>query len=487
MSYSNRDRTAMQNSTAPQSRLPRAWPALGIAAVTALVTFAALSAGQGGAQNATISLHPANAPAQAPTILDSEQPATTPEFDPPSQDAPLTVGVPAASVAAPAVFTRVSSGAEIPAVALRAYQFAAAMLAETDPACRLDWSLLAGIGLVESGHGSSGGATLDADGVSTPAIRGVALTGAGDVARISDTDGGRLDGDPVWDRAVGPMQFLPSTWQLVGVDADADGVRNPDDLDDAALGSAVYLCSGNDDLSTDAGRTAALLRYNHSQAYVDKVSTAAAGYAAGAEVPLTAASIGDVLSASGIPTVGYPDGTNPTASEPHKSSLVEKQDKSGVELDSSDKEFLATGKPPKKPTEPAEPEPSEPTDPEPAEPTPSEPAPGDPGPSDPEPIDPIPAEPEPSQPAAESSQILSGKLLACPGAAEHWCLDGEQLDLGNNAFLRETAPADLDGDGAVESRAEELAGLSGTSVKVAVDASASSLRVLRINGVDYSA
>jgi hypothetical protein len=57
----------------------------------------------------------------------------------------------------------------------------------------------------------------------------------------------------------------------VGVDADGDGLRNPQDIDDAALGTAVYLCSGSDDLGTDAGRRGAVYRYNHSQSYVDLV------------------------------------------------------------------------------------------------------------------------------------------------------------------------------------------------------------------------
>ena len=55
------------------------------------------------------------------------------------------------------------------------------------------------------------------------------------------------------------------------MDADGDGVRNPQDIDDAALGTAVYLCSGSDDLGTDAGRRGAVYRYNHSQSYVDLV------------------------------------------------------------------------------------------------------------------------------------------------------------------------------------------------------------------------
>ncbi len=88
---------------------------------------------------------------------------------------------------------------------------------------------------------------------------------------VRDTDAGRLDGDRRFDRAVGPMQFLPSTWAAVAVDGDADGTRDVQDIDDAALGSAVYLCAGGGDLSTPAGARAALLRYNHSQAYVARV------------------------------------------------------------------------------------------------------------------------------------------------------------------------------------------------------------------------
>ena len=77
------------------------------------------------------------------------------------------------------------------------------------------------------------------------------------------------------------MQFIPSTWSVVGVDADGDGQRNPQDIDDAALATAVYLCSGDDDLSTDAGQRAAVYRYNHSQAYVDLVLAIMTAYLAG--------------------------------------------------------------------------------------------------------------------------------------------------------------------------------------------------------------
>src|SRR3954464_13918283 len=159
----------------------------------------------------------------------------------------------------------------IPSAALAAYQRAETVINAADPACHLDWQLLAAIGRVESNHGRADGNTLDDNGLATPGIYGVALNGSNSTTEIVDTDAGQYDNDSSYDRAVGPMQFIPSTWSVVGVDADGDGERNPQDIDDAALGTAVYLCSGSDDLGTDAGQRAAVYRYNHSQSYVDLV------------------------------------------------------------------------------------------------------------------------------------------------------------------------------------------------------------------------
>ena len=168
-----------------------------------------------------------------------------------------------------AVSTASTSG--IPAAALAAYQRAETVINSADPACHLSWQLVAAIGRVESDHGRTGGNTLDAQGVARPGIFGPALNGRQDTARIVDSDAGQYDADNTWDRAVGPMQFIPSTWSVVGVDADGDGRRDPQDIDDAALASAVYLCSGDEDLGTEAGQRAAVFRYNHSDAYVDLV------------------------------------------------------------------------------------------------------------------------------------------------------------------------------------------------------------------------
>ena len=174
-----------------------------------------------------------------------------------------------------------SSPDGIPAVALAAYQNAARIIGGADPSCHLPWQLLAAIGRVESDHGRYGGSVLGADGVAQPGIYGIPLDGSAGTATIADTDGGRYDGDPVYDRAVGPMQFIPSTWSVVGVDADGDGVRNPQDINDAALGAAVYLCAGQEDLATPAGRTAAVYRYNHNRDYVNLVLAIMRSYMAG--------------------------------------------------------------------------------------------------------------------------------------------------------------------------------------------------------------
>jgi len=174
-----------------------------------------------------------------------------------------------------------ASTSGIPAVALAAYQHAASVMNSADPGCRIPWQLIAAIGRVESDHGRADGNTLTSKGISTPGIFGPVLNGQNGTALIRDTDGGVYDGNTQFDRAVGPMQFIPSTWAIVAVDADGDGKRNPQDINDAALGAAVYLCSGTTDLAGTSGAREAVYRYNHSWSYVSTVLGVERAYMAG--------------------------------------------------------------------------------------------------------------------------------------------------------------------------------------------------------------
>lgn len=399
---------------------------------------------------------------------------------------------------------------DIPPTALLAYQRAVRVMDLADPSCRLSWTLLAAIGRVESDHGRFGGALLAPDGVSTPVIRGAALDGRGRLARVPDTDGGRLDGDPKWDRAVGPMQILPATWAVVAVDADGDGVRSPDDLDDASLAAAVFLCSGPGDLGTVSGERAAVFRYNPSQAYVAEVLTIQRAYRTGdytllgepvgvgpVQVVAAPAQPGpqqtqhpsgdgpgpstDARVAAAGPPGGSPAGhgtSTPSGSAgPHRSppaapSHDPSHDPSHSpshhpSQDPSSGSTASTPPPPDDPRDPATPG------------TPSLP-----DPTTPEPTTPDPTTPDPGTPAPDPV-TLAGVLDHCDAEPDAYCLDGTLLDVGDPAYLASPATADLDADGTVESNADELEGLLGTEATLQVVAGTSPAVVLTVNGAPY--
>ncbi len=162
------------------------------------------------------------------------------------------------------------AGLGIPVAALDAYLRAERTLAVLQPTCGIEWWLLAGIADGESGHGTHGGARADVHGDVFPPIIGIPLDGTHDTQPVVDSDHGLLDTDPVWDRAVGAMQFTPGTWQRWASDGNGDGKLDPQNLYDATLGAARKLCSdaGAAGLHTDAQLAAALKPYVVTSALV---------------------------------------------------------------------------------------------------------------------------------------------------------------------------------------------------------------------------
>lgn len=158
----------------------------------------------------------------------------------------------------------------MPGISEDAYRAAERTLAAEDPQCHMPWTMLAGIGRVESTHAFGGKA--DAEGNPLRPVYGPVLDGslAGN-AVIYDSDDGILDGLSGYDRAVGPMQFLPETWKRYAADGNEDGIADPQNLYDAALTTGKYLCDGDLDMRDLSQQSRAILRYNNSMAYVANV------------------------------------------------------------------------------------------------------------------------------------------------------------------------------------------------------------------------
>jgi hypothetical protein len=305
----------------------------------------------------------------------------------------------------------------IPSPLLAAYRRAATTLGRTDPGCHLQWWILAGIGKVESNHARGG--RVDAKGRTNGEILGPRLDGSlANTAVIRDSDDGRLDRDTVYDRAVGPMQFLPSTWRTWAADGNDDGVRDPHNIYDSTLAAGRYLCAGSADLSTPSGLSRAILRYNPSGAYLRSVLGWAASYRDGGHsVPAQTGPVGSgpepprrgsLPNVPGLPGPirDLPTSDPPSSTPPPGSSTSPPQGPSSQETPDPE----PTGpepspppddpdppKPPGDPDPPQEPDPQPPEDPKPTgepDPTPTNSTPT-PTPS-PKPTDPSPTPTDPS-------------------------------------------------------------------------------------------
>lgn len=158
----------------------------------------------------------------------------------------------------------------IPVIADVAMRRAVRLIGLERPDCHVPFAVLAAISQVESNHGRFGGAQVGLDGHVLPPVRGPVLDGTA-FPKIPDSDNGRLDGDPNFDRAVGPLQFIPQTWAYSGRDGNNDGIADPDNYYDAALSAAAYLCAAGGDLAVPERLTAAVYAYNASPDYVQLV------------------------------------------------------------------------------------------------------------------------------------------------------------------------------------------------------------------------
>lgn len=184
----------------------------------------------------------------------------------------LAIAVVAAVLAVSGRLTMPMLGGQIPAVALDAYRAASRAAPTVASSCEVEWQIVAAIAQVESRHGQIDDHQLDGSGDVVPPIRGRVLDGTGGTQTIPDTDGGTLDGDATWDRAMGPLQFIPTTWRELGRDGNGDGVRDPDNLYDAAVTAVAHLCIREPgDYAQRAELRRALIAYNASGPYAERV------------------------------------------------------------------------------------------------------------------------------------------------------------------------------------------------------------------------
>jgi membrane-bound lytic murein transglycosylase B len=279
-------------------------PALGIAIITPVVLAGAVAAAPGhvGARPAGDSVTPLAAVQQAPV---APQGTTVVAAARPPADFKFAATALASPPPPPAVINAVG-GMRIPAMALSAYRKAEQTMAATSPGCGVSWNLLAGIGRIESSH-ANGGAT-DAQGTAVRPIYGPVLDGSlpGNEIIVQSNAGGR----PNYARAMGPMQFLPGTWSRYASDGDGDGKADPQNLFDASLATARYLCSGGLNLRNQSQVLTAILRYNNSMAYAQNVMGWAAAYATGV-APVDLPLITGPIPALGDAHLEHPEGLGP--------------------------------------------------------------------------------------------------------------------------------------------------------------------------------
>ncbi|MDH6181999.1 membrane-bound lytic murein transglycosylase B [Microbacteriaceae bacterium SG_E_30_P1] len=210
------------------------------------------------------------APTDAPDLLFATQAAAPPLAAEPTGPGPI-------GLIDPTWVESTAAVTGIPHQAVLAYAGAVVNAEENFPGCGIGWNTLAGIGYAESDHGRHGGATFEENGHVSPKIFGVPLDGT-TTEEIPDTDGGEFDETADIDRAIGPMQLIPSSWRSFPSDGNGDGVPDPHNIYDAAVAAANYLCRASGDFTTREGWAAGVAAYNSAGSYTGIVATAAQSY-----------------------------------------------------------------------------------------------------------------------------------------------------------------------------------------------------------------
>jgi membrane-bound lytic murein transglycosylase B len=249
-------------------------PALGLVAITPIVFAGAVGASpttaapmRDAAVTPLAAVAPSNIDPSGPSVVAATKTPTAFHI---ASSANMSGPPPAVVVSSPGTL-------RIPMIALNAYQNAERMMAASYPGCGISWNLLAGIGRIESMH-ANGGAT-DASGSAVRPIYGPSLDGTlpgNEVIELS-----RNTSRVTYARAIGPMQFLPGTWSRYASDGNGDGKADVQNVFDASLAAARYLCSGGLNLRDQSQVMTAILRYNNSMAYAQNVLGWAAAYATG--------------------------------------------------------------------------------------------------------------------------------------------------------------------------------------------------------------
>lgn len=251
-------------------------PAFGVAILTPLIFAGAVSGAAPSLPRRLPPVHASITPVAAvsPTVPDLSGPTVVAIDRSPTA---FHVAEPALSAPPSAMIANAPGALGIPSIALAAYRNAEQKMAAAAPGCGVSWNLLAGIGRIESGH--AGGGAVDARGTAVVPIYGPALDGTlpGNEVIVASNGGSRV----TYARAMGPMQFLPGTWARYASDGKGDGVADPQNLFDATLAAARYLCSGGLNLRDPSQVMTAILRYNNSLPYAQNVLGWASAYATG--------------------------------------------------------------------------------------------------------------------------------------------------------------------------------------------------------------